>query len=55
MAENTIIKRCGYCAHNNITHEFQDQTYGKFMRVHNVNEKGGANCTVCNGGNSKKK
>lgn len=54
MAENTVIKRCGYCAHNNITHEFQDKTYGKFMRVHNVSEKG-ANCTVCNGGNSKKK
>ena len=52
---STSIKRCGYCASHNITHEYQDNEYGKFNRVHNLNEKGGATCTVCNNGNAKKK
>lgn len=50
------IKRCGYCAHNNIEHEFQDKTYGKFIRVHNLKQDGkGSTCTVCNGGIKPKK
>jgi len=28
-------------------HEFQDKVYGKGMRVHNINKKGEAACTVC--------
>lgn len=41
MAERTEILRC------NCEHEFQDKTYGRNMRVHNVNNKGQAFCTVC--------
>lgn len=41
MTEGTIIMKC------TCTHEFQDNTYGKNMRVHNVNTKGEAFCTVC--------
>ena len=55
MAEATVIKRCGYCAHNNITHDFQDAEYGKFNRVFNVSEKGDMCCTVCNSGKKGKK
>ena len=45
-----IIARCD-CQHpknsNNTTGaRFQDQEYGKGMRVHNVT-KGGRRCTVC--------
>lgn len=30
---------------------FQDETYGKKMRVHNINKEGNkASCTVCEGG-----
>lgn len=29
------------------SHEEQDKMYGKGMRVHNVNTKGDAFCTVC--------
>lgn len=36
------IIRCS-CAH-----KFQDQRYGKQMRLHNKNEKG-FSCTVCKG------
>jgi hypothetical protein len=28
-------------------HKFQDERYGKGMRVHNVTSDGGARCTVC--------
>ena len=28
-------------------HEFQDQQYGKQMRVHNITSNGEAACTVC--------
>jgi hypothetical protein len=41
MAERTEIIRC------NCQHEEQDKLYGKGMRVHNVNKKGQAACTVC--------
>ena len=53
---NTEIKYCASCAANNITHEFQDNTYGKFKRVFNVNEKtGSCSCTICNSGKKGKK
>lgn len=53
---NTEIKHCANCAQNNIEHEFQDTTYGKFRRVFNVNEKTGlGSCTICNGGKKIKK
>lgn len=41
MAKSTIQKcKC--------EHKFQDETYGKYMRVHNINENGdAAKCTVC--------
>lgn len=42
--ERTEILQC------NCSHEFQDQLYGKGMRVHNVNKKGKAACTVCTTG-----
>lgn len=29
------------------THEYQDEIYGKGMRVHNVTKDGNAACTVC--------
>lgn len=41
MAERVEILPC------NCKHEFQDETYGKGNRVHNVNTKGQAACTVC--------
>jgi len=41
MAERTEILKC------TCTHEFQDEIYGKGMRLHNVNTKGQAFCTVC--------
>lgn len=41
MKEGTTILKC------NCEHEDQDQMYGKGMRVHNVNSKGEAFCTVC--------
>lgn len=41
MSEGTVIMKC------TCNHEFQDATYGKGMRVHNVNTKGQAFCTVC--------
>ena len=45
MAENNVMM-CHECAAKKITHEFQDATYGKWMRVHNVNEKTGTRtCT----------
>ena len=31
----TEIKFCKNCADNKITHEFQDEKYGKFIRVFN--------------------
>lgn len=37
----TVILRC------TCQHDFQDKTYGKGMRVHNVTPKSKANCTVC--------
>lgn len=53
---NTEIKYCANCAQNNIEHDFQDTTYGKFRRVFNVNEKtGSSSCTICNGGKKIKK
>ena len=40
----TKIKKCG------CTSEFQDEFYGKGMRLHNVNAEGNrASCTVCEG------
>lgn len=43
--ERTEIKSC------TCKHEFQDETYGKSMRVFNfvdsINPKGGWRCTVC--------
>lgn len=39
--EETRIMRC------TCQHEFQDETYGKGMRVHNVSKSGRAVCTVC--------
>lgn len=39
-----MIKKC----ERGCQHEFQDQTYGKSMRVHTVSKKDGAHrCTVC--------
>ena len=40
----TVIKKC----ENNCKHEFQDKTYGKGIRVHNIG-KDKAVCTVCEG------
>lgn len=52
---STVIKSCPNCKANNITHDFQDKTYGKFNRVFNISEKTGSEvCTVCNGGKKKK-
>lgn len=45
MATTTMVLKCT-CAH-----EFQDATYGKGNRLHNVSQKGNvkkAYCTVCN-------
>ena len=56
MADTNVIMQCHECARTKTTHEFQDATYGKWMRVHNVNEKTGARvCTVCGAGGNKKK
>lgn len=41
VKEGVRIMRC------TCTHEFQDQVYGKGMRVHNVSKTGYAACTVC--------
>ena len=41
MAARTEILNC------NCQHDFQDKTYGKGRRVHNVNDEGQAFCTVC--------
>lgn len=50
------IMMCHECARTKTTHEFQDTTYGKWMRVHNINEKTGTRtCTVCGYGGKKKK
>ena len=40
------------CENKNCKHDFQDRTYGKKMRVHNLAVKGnggskGYRCTVC--------
>lgn len=37
----SVFKTC------NCKSEYQDQRYGKQVRVMNVNNKGGASCTVC--------
>lgn len=43
----TEIKFCKNCADNKITHEFQDEKYGKFIRVFNIGEKSGTStCTI---------
>lgn len=55
MADSTVIKRCNNCAQNRTEHDFQDTQYGKYNRVHNVNTKGGATCTVCRNGLKAKK
>lgn len=53
---NTEIKYCSNCSANKIEHEFQDNTYGKYRRVFNINEKTGVgNCTVCSSGKKIKK
>lgn len=39
--EGTKIMKC------TCSHDFQDSVYGPGMRVHNVNSKGQAACTVC--------
>ena len=43
--ENTKILKC------KCESQFQDETYGKGMRVHNIHQKEGkkASCTVCEG------
>lgn len=41
MKEGVRIIKC------TCEHEFQDQLYGKGMRVHNVTKDGFAACTVC--------
>ncbi len=41
MSERAEILKCS------CSHEEQDKLYGKGMRVHNVNTKGEAFCTVC--------
>lgn len=52
----TEIKFCKNCADNKITHEFQDEKYGKFIRVFNIGEKSGTStCTICNGNKKAKK
>lgn len=52
----TEIKTCNNCRHNKITHDFQDEKYGKFVRVFNLKDAGkGSTCTVCNNGIAKKK
>jgi hypothetical protein len=44
----TEIKQC------TCTHKFQDETYGKGMRVHNIAGDGkSSKCTVCNNKRSK--
>jgi len=42
---NTKVLKCKCVS------EFQDETYGKGMRLHNVHQKEGkkASCTVCEG------
>ncbi len=48
------IKRCG-CQSKGVAKgvmsasEYQDQEYGKGMRVHTVKRDGSHNCTVCGG------
>ena len=43
-----MIKYCKNCSDKNITHEFQDKTYGKYIRVQNPTyKKDGCRCTVC--------
>lgn len=44
---SVIIKYCSSCADKNLAHDYQDKTYGKFVRVMNAREKGGGKCTVC--------
>lgn len=52
----TEIKYCKNCGENRITHEFQDEKYGKYNRVFNVGEKSGTStCTVCGNGKKSKK
>ena len=47
----TEIKRCAYCENNKISHDYQDQKYGKYMRVFNLKDGAkGSSCTVCNNG-----
>lgn len=41
MKEGTVIMKC------TCEHEAQDEIYGVGMRLHNVNSKGKAACTVC--------
>lgn len=50
MIKNTTVILPCLCEH-----EFQDAPYGKGMRVHNVNEKGDAYCTVCSPSYSRDK
>lgn len=51
-AEN--VKRCG-CESKGVkkgvmsASEYQDEEYGKGMRVHTVKRDGSHNCTVCGG------
>lgn len=56
MAETIKVAYCTNCAHSNIEHDFQDQTYGKFNRAFNISDKTGiAVCTVCGNGKKSKK
>ncbi len=46
--DNTKIRICNNCQAKHIAHEFQDNTYGKYKRVFNVNfEKEIGYCSVC--------
>jgi hypothetical protein len=41
MAENTKVLRCS------CQHDYQDETYGVGLRVHNLKMNGQYACTVC--------
>lgn len=44
----TNTKFCPNCSSKNITHDFQDKTYGKFMRIFNLSgDEKKMTCTVC--------
>lgn len=50
----TETKFCDNCKKTNTIHDFQDNKYGKFVRIMNKKESGGFVCTVCGDGGKKK-